>query len=507
MYEHRSKEELSRGVTKPKLLRQLSNNEMYQLAMYTLDQYHGTSVSCRYEIPPHLVGVNARPQLVNIVESAISSTVLEHPILQVGIADADSKKPSWIQLDCLNLNYHVTWRILDRSSDFEDSLAETTASQLDATYLEIDKRPGWRIVVLYQDQTNFLEILFTWSHPHADGISGKIFHDSLYQNFNTDTKQQNLEGHTLKLPESALSLPPPIEKVIKLPVDLSYALKTLWQEFRPPFFWRDPSLAHWAPIRISPYKTQYRVFTVENHVLSKLLTACRKRKATITSLFHGLALVSLASNLEEKTAPAFQSFTAVNLRRFMPSNPPHYLGLLPDRTMGNYVTLQNHKFSPVTVAQIRSGLAGTDMSKKLPVEVLDHMWSTATAIRAEIVQKLKIGVKNDHVGLMKFVGDWRVQMTDTAQRPRQCSWFVTNLGVLDAIPNSASDQSVTWSIRRAQFAVSAETTQAALMISIMTVAEGRLCVTCSWQDCIFDTSFGEHVVADLERWVVQLGSD
>ncbi|KAI5926474.1 hypothetical protein F4810DRAFT_707558 [Camillea tinctor] len=93
---------------------------------------------------------------------------------------------------------------------------------------------------------------------------------------------------------------------------------------------------------------------------------------------------------------------------------------------------------------------------------------------------------------MRVVGDWHQQMRDTARRPQQNSWFITNLGVLDGQPKpdgaTASDgQDSTRSVRRAQFAASAETTSAALIISPMTVA-------------------GEQIMADLEKWLIEIGS-
>ncbi|KAI4860461.1 alcohol acetyltransferase-domain-containing protein [Hypoxylon rubiginosum] len=479
--------------------------------MYVLDQYRGTSVSCRFVLPPSLASQDSRLKLVNTVQAAIVNTVLQNPVLQVAILDANSKRPAWIQLENLDLTQHVEWQFLDHSADFEDVSQETTVSQLDATYPELEKRPGWKIFILHQFETDILEILFTWNHPHADGMSGKIFMESLFQNLNTkrnnDIHQDS--DNVIRLPQSTPRLPPPIEELTKLPVEPQFALKSFWQEYRPQIFSRSLSQANWAPICLSPYKTQFRVFTIDNATLAKVLAACREHDTTLTGLLHGLILVSLASHLQENAAPAFESITAIDLRRFL-SSTTSYPWIQPKRTMGNYVTITGHVFGTDLLKQIRSKIPPKTTDVELPASLLDEVWSTAFAVRKDIQHKLEIGVKNDMVGLMRFVGDWLVQMRDMARRPRPHSWFVSNLGVLDGNPNTneelSSGKDEAWFIRRAQFAISAETTSAALMISPMTVAGGQLCVGGSWQDCIFDVSLGESVMADLERWLVQIGT-
>ncbi|KAI2639827.1 alcohol acetyltransferase [Hypomontagnella submonticulosa] len=494
-----------------RLLRKLGRNENYQLAMYVLDQYRGTSVSCRFVLPRALASQDSRLKLVNTVQAAIANTVLQNPVLQVAILDASSRRPAWIQLESIDLTQHVEWQFLDHSVDFESASQETTVSQLDATYPELEKRPGWKIFILCQLETDTLEILFTWNHPHADGMSGKIFMECLFRHLNTkrsDDIQQGLDT-VIRLPESTPRLPPPLEVLTKLPIGPQFALKTVWELYRPQIFSGSLSQANWAPIRLSPYKTQFRVFTVDNATLAKVLTACRERKTTLTSLFHGLILVSLASHLQESTAPAFESITAVDLRRFLSPNPS-YPWIQPKRTMGNYVTITGHVFGTNILKQIRSKISPKTADTELPADLMDEVWSTALAVRKDIQHKLEHGLQDDIVGLMGIVGDWLAQMRDMAHKPRQHSWFVSNLGMIDGNPDMneglSSSKDEAWFIRRAQFGISAETTSAALMISPMTVTGGQLCVGGSWQDCLFDVSLGESVMADLKRWLVQIGT-
>lgn len=227
------------------------HSEIYQLAMYLLDQYRGTSVSSRYSIPMRLSGSGAesRNKLVQAVESAIVDTVLRQPVLQVAIADAESQKPRWVQLETLNLRQHVTWHFKESGldSNFETELQDLLATEVDATYPKLDSRPGWRIVIIHLQQTNLLEIVFTWNHPHCDGMSGKIFHLNLLKALNSadkDAENPTDDPSVIELPESAPEIPPPVEDICKLPLTVPFVLKTLWNEWGPTTF--RTTLAKWG---------------------------------------------------------------------------------------------------------------------------------------------------------------------------------------------------------------------------------------------------------------------
>jgi hypothetical protein len=113
--------------------------------------------------------------------------ILKHPILQVGIFNAESTRPMWVQR--IDIKQHVTWHFMDPFADFDNASLKFTASEVDGTFPELEIRPGWRILILCQETTNTMEIHFTWNHLHADGISGKIFQEDLCQSLNTQTLQ------------------------------------------------------------------------------------------------------------------------------------------------------------------------------------------------------------------------------------------------------------------------------------------------------------------------------
>src|SRR3569833_495914 len=247
------------------------SSETYQLAMYLLDQYRGTTLSCRYEIPPRLAATESRTQLEETVEVAVVDIIMRHPMLQVGMVDVTSKTPSWIQLPSLDLTQHIKWLYLTEHDDFEGTVHETFRTQLDDRFPDLSiRQPGWKLTVIRQGDAPIMEALLTWNHPQFDAMGAKVFHEDLLAMLNADngaSERTGLDGHVLRLPQAPPLLPTPIEGLTRQPGDLKHLAKAFWEDTRPRFLNRDVSWAAWCPIRPSPYKTQLRTFFVGNAAL------------------------------------------------------------------------------------------------------------------------------------------------------------------------------------------------------------------------------------------------
>ncbi|KUI57775.1 hypothetical protein VP1G_05100 [Cytospora mali] len=486
------------------VLRKFGINETYQLAMYLLDQYRGTILSCRYAIPRRLAPAESRTQLEEAVKVAVVDTIMRHPMLQVGMLDATSKAPSWVQLQSLDLTQHIKWLHIGEHDDFEQTVQDTFRTQLDDHFPDLSiKQPGWKITIIRQGNAPIMEVLLTWNHPQFDGAGAKVFHEDFLEVLNNAEngayERTGLDGDIFRLPEAPPLLPTPIESLKSLPLDLKFLAKVVWEETRPRFLNRDVSQAAWCPIRSSPYKTQYRAFFIDNASLSATLALCRENKTTITGLLNGLALIAFSSHLDSTVAPAFQSSTIMDHRRNLPPAPPDAPWVRSDRAVSNYVTQVLHKWDT------------------------ELLWAVSAGNRQEIVRKLEAGLRNDLVGVFKYVTDWKQTMSDMAKKTRQFTWLVTNIGVLDgnASPtrpsttttraptggdNTKSDDGQRWSIDRAQFGLSAEIPAAAIELAAVSVAGRGMCVSANWPDCAVDVTLGDRIMADLERWLAQLAS-
>ncbi|KAK8045817.1 hypothetical protein PG996_013881 [Apiospora saccharicola] len=499
--------------------------------MYLLDQYRGTALSCRYVVPPHLASAESQNQLEAAVKAAVVDVIMRHPMLQVGMTDATSKTPSWIQLESLDMAQHIKWVHIEGDVDFEETIQEQFLTQLDARFRDLSiKQPGWTLTLYRQGAAPVMEALLVWNHPQFDGAGAKVFHEDLLEFLNVGNsaagyERTGLEGDVLQLPEAAPMLPVPIECLQKLTVAPTFLAKAAWEDIRPGFLTLDKSLATWCPIRSTPYKTQFRTFGIDNAGLKVVLSRCREHKTTITALLNGLALIAFASHLDRGAAPAFQCSTCMDHRRNLPPSPPDApWGPGPDRAISNYVTQLPHRFGTNLVARIRSRLAKADMlgggaekggTNDLPAELESELWAVSARNRREIEGRIKAGVRNDVVGIFKYVTDWEKTMRDLAKKPRQFSWLVTNIGVMEGgdgnsssrpgNDNNDNDNGQRWSIDHAQFGLSAEIPAAAIEFSPVSVAGRGMCIGVNWADCALDTTLAERIVADMERWLVQLG--
>jgi hypothetical protein len=437
-------------------------------------------------------------------------------MLQVGMMDATSKTPSWIQLQNLDLTQHIKWLYIGEDDNFEQTVQTHFCAQLDDRFPDLSiEQPGWKITVFRQGNAPVMEVLLTWNHPHFDAVGAKVFHEDFLEMLNAQNgayERTGLDGDILRLPQAPPSLPAPIESLKSLPVDLKYLAKVFWEETRPRFLNRDVSQAAWSPIRSSPYKTQFRSFFVDKASLLAILALCRQNKTTITALLNGLALIAFSSHLDSKLAPAFQSSTIIDHRRNLPPAPPDAPWIRSDRAVGNYVTQLPHRYDTELVARIRSKLpADASEGRDLSADLRRELWAVSAQNRLEIVDKLQAGLRNDLVGVFKWVTDWQKTMSDMAKKTRQFTWLVTNIGVMDGtrLPtggDSKSDDGQRWSIGRAQFGLSAEIPAAAIEFSAVSVAGQAMCVGANWPDCAVDATLGESVMADLERWLAQLAS-
>lgn len=495
--------------------------------MYLLDQYRGTVLTCRYEIPPRLASAESRTQLQEAVKVAVVDTIMRHPMMQVGMKDATSKAPSWIQLQTLDLTQHIKWVYIEDHHDFEQMVQQTFRAKIDERFPDLAiKQPGWWITVIRQGDAPMMEVLLAWNRPQFDGAGAKVFHEDVLERLNAENasdERAGLDGDILKLPQAPPLLPMPIERSKGLPVDPKYLAKVLWEDIRPRFLTRDASLAAWCPIRSSPYKTQFRAFFMDQASLSAILTLCQQKKTTITGLIHGLALIAFSSHLNSTGAPAFRCFTIMDHRRNLPPAPPDATWARPDRAVANYVTQAFHRYGTKTVARIRSKLqADASEGRDLSADLQRELWAASARSQQDIVRRLEAGLRNDLVGVFKYVTDWQKTMSDQAKKKRQFSWLVTNIGVLEGGNSSAgpdptttakqsqtdsdnkSDDVQKWSISRAQFGLSAEIPAAAIEFSPVSVAGRGMCVGASWPDCAVDTVLGERIMADLERWLAQL---
>ncbi|KAK6220813.1 Alcohol acetyltransferase [Pestalotiopsis sp. IQ-011] len=343
-------------------------------------------------------------------------------------------------------------------------------------------------------------------------MSGKIFHQHLLRRLNQgfaldpEPVLKHAEGSAswlLDLPNDTDRLPPNPEKLSWWLMEPKFFFSALWKELEPPsIFPPGNEHAHWAPIKLTLFATRFRTFSADIDTVTKLVNTCREHHTTLTGLTQALAPVSLTCALDSQKG--FASRTPYDLRHILPSNPPNYRWLQPKDTMCNYVSVVDHEYDSQLVASIRTKMPTQTKNASLPPGVVDIVWSVAARVGGKIKARLNSGLVDDWIGIMKFVSDWRAQQQGESDKTRYLSWLVTNLGVLDRDIGQPPGQAGGWSARRAELVLSAEVPSAAISISMVTVKDEQICVTCSWQDCVVDAELGARVLGDLERWLNQI---
>lgn len=411
---------------------------------------------------------------------AVANTVLDHPLLQVGINSA--KKPAWVRLQRILLREHIIW---SQSTPSRDAIALAESTCIDDKFDNRESRPGWRVSASCAPDLTYVDVGFIWSHDISDGIGGKIVQETILYHLNAGGRVEGLsDDGILLLPDA--SLPPAPETVCKYPVTPMFLLGQFWKEYCPGFIHpHRQTMATWAPITQSSRKTTSRSISIDNAALQRILSQSRNNKTTLTGVLHAMTLLSLASRIPAETSPGFVAETALDLRKLFKPLPNRTFDA--SNTICNMVSSIEHRFNPKYVSGLRKRLS-TD-------EITTLLWPIAHRFRSEIAASLDMGNANKVNGLMKFVSDWKDQMENHAARERTFSWSVSNLGVL------SNKDAKSWRFKKAEFRLSMETAGAAIHVDAVSVDDGNLGVMVNWQDGVVDDDIGNGLAGDIEKWL------
>ncbi|KAF4338414.1 hypothetical protein FBEOM_7683 [Fusarium beomiforme] len=481
---------------KDKVLRKLSPVERLHCAMHFLGIYVGCAISCRYHIPELLLTSDAE-SLQRIVENAFARAILEYPLFTVGRVNADSKKPSWVQLDQIDFNKHIEWQTVPEPDKYETTLHDVLDRQINEPYTNLETQPSWRAVILKPADSNFIDVVFAWDHTQGDGKSGKMFLESLFTHLNApgDSKVI-LRDRSFEVPNTEIT--PPLHHLIKFDLSLNFIVGEVARDIIPKK--SKPHMPTWAPVSAESSRTRQLITEVAKQPLKRVLDACRQHGTTLTGLMHALISVSMATRLPEIKARAFLCATPVCLRQFQ---KPGHPSIDMHKTAINSVAYCPFEFDEEAIAEIRQHISNVDAKPEGNSNLEATVWSAAKAIREGLTAKLDQGAKNNHAGLAKFVKDWRSYLKDHG-KTREYSWEISNLGVVQGQGND--DNTEKWTIGSAIFTQTAPTNGPAFTFSVISVKGGGLVVTNSWQIGTVEEDLALGVSSDVESWLNELGS-
>ncbi|CVK97773.1 hypothetical protein FPRO06_09048 [Fusarium proliferatum] len=478
-----------------RILRKLSPNECFQSAQHLLRIYIGCALSCRYVIPEALLALDT-DSFKHAIESAFARAILQHSALTVGRIDDNAKSPLWVRLDRIDFNNHITWS--EPSEDTENSLSDVLEWQVNTPYLNLERQPCWRAVILKYPGTKIMDVVFAWDHSAGDGKSGKIFHDTFLACLNTPGSSSiTLKDRSFDVPATPHT--PPMGQLIDLPISLGYIVSELSREFLPQLSAK-PHTATWAPIFAEPAKTQLSWIRVTKEAFPSVLDACRMHETTLTALLNTLLMVSIATRLSEDTARAFSCGTPICFRQFQVGKSD----IDCNKTVMNCYAYWPFIFEKGLVATIRQQFSDAKANPDLDSNLEDAVWDVARTIREGLLAKLSQGTKNDTVGLAKFIGDWPSYFKGLS-KTREHAFELSNLGVIQGRLPENGDGEGKWSIDGASFAQSSPSFGAALTLNVISTKGGELVITNAWQVGTVDDEFARGVSSDIEMWLNRLG--
>jgi hypothetical protein len=473
--------------------------------MHNLDHYCSTVVTCRYTLPASLHGFDSQDKVFRRFDQAIAQTVVQYPLLQVGLVGESTKKPAWVSLSSLDLADHVSWDVRPDSRDYERAFEANLAYQLDAKFENLEARPGWRLCLMRTKTDNFVDVMYVWNHANHDGMGAKIFHRTLLQSLNSPSASSLLRRGSRVLATSICkdSFPQPQEKLAKHNISLGYACSEIWHSLGPSCFNSTEAKARWAPIQPDPYITRCKAMDIDAITLKKLLGQCRENDTTLTGLLHGIVLACLSVGINEGNTDAFHAATAIDHRRFLRKDlrPSKYASFDLENSIQNCAASLCHTFDHQIVSDIRAQARINNWPAQ-PIDDLEPMiWKAAHQVRRDIEKQLESGVNDNIVGLMKVVSDWQDHLKSMEKKARDLSWEVTNLGVIDG---KTEDDG--FAVAKARFTLSGTVAGPAIQISTVSVKGGDLSIELSWQDLPEIHDVAGRLVQDLQAWLLYLGA-
>ncbi|KAK5196647.1 Alcohol acetyltransferase [Exophiala xenobiotica] len=405
---------------------------------------------------------------------ALRKCIDRHPLLSATIEGAGTKSPFYQFRPRLDLNQHVQF--------FQQAAESESESEIHAIKLLLPSildtkwppsLPPWKIIILPLSGTRTRCFIgFCFSHALGDGMSAIAFHRTFLDALQDDSVVQESRKQDLMHSQSFRPLSPPFDTKANLPISWTFLLSPLLGVYLPASFGFGlnsitPTTWTGSSTFYDPEKFQVgvQIGSIDAATVRKVLGACRAHGSKITGLIHQLIVAALSELLPEGY-DNFAAQTAINMR--------DAVGVSNDE-MGLYVAgeveiLNRTHPSPQTTT---TTTPTTTFSWTAPKQMTDKLAAAASR------------TQDQSVGLLRYLSDIRAWTLSKLNQRRDCSYEVSNLGNFRAA-GKCERVSVTEMI----FAQSADVNGPALDFNVVSVAEGPMTITITWQIGALDLGAG-----------------
>lgn len=409
----------------------------------------------------------------SLVFRGLSEVAKRHAVLGISIVNDNTTYPSFVRLPKVDLRTVVRFVHQRNCEPSFESIVETEHRM---PFSNLGESPLWRVVVIVDESINvdaankYITISFLFHHGVCDGKSGLAFHLELLDAFNTLQFKDDSFDPIIDIPQ--LDMLPSLEEANKLAMSPFFIIREVFKAYWPR---TDKSCWTGPPIRSKPNVSMLRTAYLPNSVVESMTSLCRKNAVSLTALLIVLIARVLALNIPDYER--FSSSTAMSFRRFTDIGP---------RAMVNYVSSIAHRFS--TVPRPGYILCGGELN-----------WEAVRACDRGI-RKRTASPKNQQVGLLRFLHDYAAWFRKKDGKPRESSFSVSNLGVMDG----SGDRDYKVRVGRLLFSQSGNVINAPFVFNFITAKGGDLGIALTWQEGIIEQTLAENVLREFVSQIRRL---
>ncbi|TAQ84848.1 hypothetical protein B7494_g6838 [Chlorociboria aeruginascens] len=425
-------------------------------------------------------------EFLDLLKSALWKNVERHPSLCIGVTDeTPSSEAQFFRHEKIEWDDIV--EVLPETLP-EESEDIALSKQLGMGHQHIWKdaytKPSWKILVLphgYQtsSRSRTIDIAFLSNHAIADGLSNVAFHRSLCEYLYKASSLSNLvTTWPIRIP-ATVNPPVPIEQFITIPSDSSDLSDA--SDFSP---WTGP-----AP-SLDPYTSRCTILTIPETSLTHILKRCKDNSITLAGLLHAYITIHLARSLPQ--ASALLATTPYSMRRFTKTS---------NHEMVNHVSICMSSFSSSIITEIRASEHGGEAEWKV-VRMIAAQFQRDLKKDLETIEKE--GSTEALTGIAKIKDFDEYCIGQIKKGKRGGSYEISNLGLTDMPNPDESEEYVKLRLEKLIFSQSGMVAGSVMSLNIVTLKNGPMVLTITWQGESLEEEFVERLKGHLERRLLNL---
>lgn len=388
----------------------------------------------------------------------------------------DSPDAHFASLPSVDLSRSI--KFLTRSQPLND-LGQGEDRELDAILedqhntdfkTEHGTEPFWRIIVLQSaEQKMDFTVSFIYHHAIGDGVSGLVFHKTLYDALEvvSSTPAPCFKTEETVAPDEDMDILPALGQLHPLPINPvppANATEYLNQ-------WTGNCIQH-------PCKSRWTSFHLSPIVSKSFFLKCKQNGLSVTSVVSSI----FGTVLFDILPPDVEVLTCIipiNLRPWL--RLPREVG---DDAIGTYIDATRVLFKR------------PEQNFK-PLCSVDDVWTAARKVS---------GIMNDYlsnispsgepytaVSVLETIPDVSAIFKPMIGRPRDAAFEVTNVGVFSTRATPEINEAPIWQVGKVVLSRSSLVTGAAVTVSVATGGDGSMTIGYSWQEGVVDDDLVEKI--------------